>query len=137
MRRHIEKSLRKPENRSEYRDERWAGAAPGAWGTQPGILLLPGRLGLNPGAAPAGNVIFTSSRNLDELDGFNRIANACWPFHRAVIDTIEPKVVLRPGGAVADFVKAKTGANEQVGEFIETNNRGRSSRAFRNRRRCR
>ena len=133
VRGHIEKVLRKPANWSEYRDESWAGALPGTRGMQPRILHLLQRLGLDPGAVPACNVVFVRSRGLEEwADEFERLAEACWPFHEAIIDELEPRVVLCLGKDAAKFVKEKVGANEQIGEFIEANRRGWPNRAFRN-----
>ena len=134
VRLHIEKVLRKPANWSEYRDESWAGSPPGTWRMQPRILHLLGRLGLDPGTVPASNVVFVRSRRLDKLKraDFKRFAEVCWPFHRAVIDTIEPRVVLCLGGDAAKFVRKKVGANERIGGFIEANNRRWPSEVFRN-----
>jgi uracil-DNA glycosylase len=60
------------------------------------------------------------------------LANLCWPFHEAVLNHIEPKVILCFGRTVGNFVKTKLSANTLVGEFVERNKRKWTSRAFNN-----
>ena len=72
------------------------GKAPGRHGMQPRILHMFKMVGLDPGAVPASNLVFVRSRReRDIVDVFETLAHRCWPFHRNVIDTLCPKVVLR------------------------------------------
>ena len=125
----------KPGKWSEYGDESWEGYAPGKWGMQPRILHLFHKLHLEPGNVPSSNVIFVRSRDEQALDGdMHQLAEACWPFHQAVIEQIRPRVILCLGQTAGNFVQRNTGARDQIDEFVESNNRGWRSRSFTNHR---
>ena len=114
----------KPDNWSEYRDESWRGRPPGQRGMQPRILHLLEKLALDPGTVAASNIIFLRSRREANIKNeINRLAETCWPFHQAVIESIRPRVILCLGGRAGDFVKRKTGAGDLVDCFVENNER--------------
>lgn len=127
--------LNMPANCSAYRDESWAANArpPGTWGMQPRVLHLLDRLGLDPGTVPASNLVFVRSRREADIPGeqMTMMAEACWPFHQAVIKRLGVRVIVCFGGTTATVVRLKTGALEEVDRFVEANNRRWTSRAFR------
>jgi len=95
------------------------------------VLHLLSNLSLDPGSVPASCVVFARTRTESELRSeFQRLASLCWPFHRAVIDTLGVRVVVCFGGLGADFVRHQLGARQQVDSFVETNNRGWRSTTF-------
>lgn len=124
---------RKSGDWSSYRDESWKGAAPGTWGMQPRVLHLFRKLNCSAGDVPASNVIFPRSRRESNIKSeLKQLVEECWPFHEAVINTLKPKAILCFGNSAGDIVRKQLGANKQIDEFIETNNRGWRSRAFEN-----
>lgn len=131
---HTQKVLaEKPAIWSEYSDESWGGYPPGRRGMQPRITHLLGRLSLEPGEVPASNVLFLRSRRERTLVGqLERLAEACWPFHLAVMEHVRPRTILCLGKTAGDFVKRKTDALEQVDTFVERNGRRWKSRTFTN-----
>ena len=117
---------------SEYADESWCGAPPGTWGMQPRVLYLIERLGLDPHAVPASNLIFVRSSTEATLLAEKRgLMRACWPVHRAVIDALVVQVVLCFGGTAGRWVRDKLGAGELIDCYRETNRRRWSSEAHR------
>ena len=117
---------------SAYRNESWRNAKPGTSGMQPRILHLLKQLEYAPGDVPASNVVFVRSRReADVKSTYTTLAEVCWPFHRAVIEQLQPKVILCFGRTPGDFVRRKLRANRLVGEFVEDNNRRWRNRAFR------
>lgn len=125
----------KPAVWSEYTDESWAGSPPGRHRMQPRVTHLLCRLGLKPGKVPASNVIFQRSRGAKDIaDQIELLADLCWPFHQAVIQHVEPKVILCLGQDAGKQVKRKTGARHQVDKFVERYpKRSWTSRTFDNR----
>jgi hypothetical protein len=124
---------REPDDWSAYRDESWKGAVPGRSGMQPRVLHLLNRVGLSPGSVPASNVVFARSRRESQFSGsLETMAGACWPFHRSVIERLEPRVILCFGGTAGEYVRRQLSANTLIREFVETNNRRWRSCLFRN-----
>ena len=121
-----------PGDWSAYRDESWEGAAPGTYGMAPRVLHLLQRLGMNPGSVPASNLVFARSRREADIHhgDMRAMADACWAFHKAVIDTLRPRVVLCFGKTAGSYVRRQLGANRLIGEFLEHNNRQWRSQAF-------
>lgn len=120
-----------PPNWSRYRDESWEGAAPGSWGMQPRVLHLLDRLSLDPGKVPASNLVFPRSRQEQGItDEISVLAEACWPFHQAVIERLRVRAVICFGRTAANFVCRKLDAQHEVGCFVEANRRGWTSRTF-------
>jgi hypothetical protein len=112
-----------PEEWSAYRDESWNGVRPGAYGMQPRVLHLLGRLGLNPARVPASNLVFVRSRRQDDLADFERSAAECWPFHHQVIEECKPRVVVCFGKRAGDYVRRRLGATTREDRFEELNAR--------------
>lgn len=122
-----------PERWSAYCDETWEAWPSGQAPLQRRIQHLLSRLGLNPRLVPASNLVFSRSRRLEHLDGdFNQLADLCWRFHDAVIQTLEPKAVICLGAATGKDVARRTGAGTCIGRFSETNNRRWTSLAWQN-----
>lgn len=61
-----------------------------------------------------------------------QIADACWPFHEKVIESLRPRVIVCLGATAGNFVCEKLNANTQTDEFVERNNRRWTSRLFSN-----
>jgi uracil-DNA glycosylase len=76
-------------------------------------------------------VFVRSRREGDIANEIGRLANQCWPFHRYVIETLRPKVILCLGKTAGDYVCAQTGAHERYATFTEQNNRKWQSHAYR------
>lgn len=122
-----------PNDWSAYRDESWQDAPPGTWGMQPRVLHLFKKLGCEAGNIPASNVIFARSKREGDIKSeAKNLIRECWPFHEFVIEKLKPKAILCFGKTPGDIVCKQIGANKQVDEFIETNNRKWRSRAFEN-----
>ena len=125
-----------PSDFSAYRDERWGGGAmaPGAHKMQRNVLHLMRKLDLEPGKVPASNLVFIRSSREADIDRrqMQRLAEECWPLHNALIERLGTRAIVCFGSTAAEFVRRKLGANTQIGEFTEKNNRRWTSRAFRN-----
>ena len=113
------------EDYSPYRDQRWGRfKKPGRHPMQRGLLHLFGRVDRHPEEVPASEVVFLRSKDLTELGDFISYAELCWPFHQAVIDTLDVRVIVCLGQKAGGFMRRKLGANEKVGEFRERISRG-------------
>ena len=108
---------------SEYRDGDWADTATG----------MP--LAFAVADTPASNLIFVRSRRENGLGSrreFVRLAEACWPFHEAVIGSLGVRAVICFGGVAGGFVGNKLKvATQAVDSFREGNRRSWSSEAHR------
>ena len=129
-----------PDNWSAYRDEPWGGSKPGTWrspGTAPMQLRMQHlfrRLQVDPGDVPASNIVFVRSERKATLEGdFSTLASQCWPFHEAVIENLKVRVIVCLGTDAGQVISGRLGANSLVDEFVEKNNRGWTSRAYKNR----
>jgi hypothetical protein len=111
-----------PENWSAYRDDCW-GPNCTKNRLQRGVLHLFDRLKLDAGEIPASEVVFLCSKSLAEIP-FERLAEQCWPFHRAVIDRLGVKVVVCIGKRAGKFVRHQINANKPIDWFSERNKRG-------------
>ena len=111
----------KPNKWSEYSDESWEGKPPGKHRMQPRILHLLKNLDLEPGEVPSSNIIFERSRGEKEIaNNWQQLAEACWPFHCAVIKQLRPRVILCLGEKAANFVREKVHAHNLIDCFVET-----------------
>jgi len=120
-----------PTDWSAYRDESWEGSPPGKWGMQPGVLHMFRQLSREPGAVPCSNLVFPRSRSAAHLKReLSKLVEQCWPFHVAAIDLLRPKVIVCFGQDAGKILCQRTAAYQLVGEFIESNQRGWSSRAY-------
>ena len=129
---HRQKFREGPSWWSEYADESWGGALAGSWGMQPRVLHMLDRLGLDPHAVPASNLIFVrSSTEATLLAEKGALMRACWPVHQAVIDALVIQVVLCFGGTAGRWARDELGAQELVDCYQETNRRRWSSEAHR------
>lgn len=130
---HTKKVLSRPDDWSEFRDERWNKREPGTTGMQPRILHMFKGLGIAAHQVPASNVIFRRTSREKQITGaFDQLAEQCWEFHHEVIERLGVKVIVCFGGTAGAWVKRRLGAQDKVGEFVETNNRGWRSEAFKN-----
>ena len=121
-----------PEGWSAYRDESWKGKPPGRHGMQPRILHMFKAVALSPGAVPASNLVFVRSRRESDIAvDIDRLVGECWPFHKYVIETLRPKVVLCLGKTAGDHVLARVGAHSRYATFTESNSRKWQSHAYR------
>ena len=109
---------------SPFRDQRWGRYGPGRHPMQRGMLHLFSRVNRKPEKVPASEVVFLRSKDLTELGDFISYAELCWPFHQAVIDTLDVRVIVCLGQKAGGFMRRKLGANEKVGEFRERISRG-------------
>ena len=86
---------------------------------RPRMLHLFKELGIAPDEVPASNLIFTSSPRAGGLKNPDRLAEACWPFHQAVIDKLGVSVVVCLGKSASKWVRRRLNVEEKVDEFIE------------------
>ncbi|MEO1678264.1 MAG: hypothetical protein AAFU80_08905 [Pseudomonadota bacterium] len=113
-----------PDLWSAYCDESWAGKPLGQAPLQRRIQFMVSRLGLNPRLVPASNLVFSRSRRLQHIEGdYSQLADLCWPVHAAVLKLLNPRAIVCLGGDCADEVRRRTGARQQLGTFVELNNR--------------
>jgi hypothetical protein len=119
-----------PENWSAYSDESTLGRAPGTCGLQPRVLHLLRALNVHPHQVPASNVVFVrSSVEADLREEKRQLLRACWPTHKMVIAELGVRAVVCFGTTAARWVREEVGANNLVGTYCETNNRGWKSEA--------
>jgi hypothetical protein len=124
----IEQFAERAEPWSEYL-ESWEDAPPGTFGLQPRILHMLDRLGLDPRTVPSSNVVFVQSRGEKQLALEKAgLLKSCWPFHRAVIETLGIRTVLCFGSTAGVWVRGQLGARDLIDHFTERNNRGWTSR---------
>ena len=122
VRQNVEDVLQRwSEDYSPYRDQRWGGfKKPGNHPMQRGLLHLFSRVNRRPEEVPASEVVFLRSKDLTELRGrFDSIAEQCWPFHQAVIENLEVKVIVCLGRKVGGFVRRQMAAVQRVCEYRE------------------
>lgn len=131
---HTRKVVKGNQNWSEYQDESWLeGHGPGKSGMQPRVLHLLKKLGVDPQATPASNVVFVRSTvERDIAKEFLKDAELCWPFHKAVIERLAVRVILCFGKRAGGWVCGQLGATTLVDEFSEKNKRRWTSRAYKN-----
>ncbi|AKM06735.1 Tryptophan synthase subunit beta [Pelagerythrobacter marensis] len=109
---------------SAYADEEWLGKAAGTHGMQPRVLHLCDKLGLDPRRTPASNLIFVRSARGADLGSSRRdLIDRCWPFHDAVIRTLNIKMVVCFGRLVGQEVRNRLGAHWELATFTEENRR--------------
>ncbi len=122
-----------PDDWSAYRDDSWAGRAPGSYTMQPRVLHLLKQVGLSPGDVPASNIIFLSSRREANISGdVEELKNACWSLHKAVIEKLQVSVILCFGKTSGQWVCNQLGALKQIDEFVERNERRWRSSSYTN-----
>ena len=122
-----------PEEWSAYRDESWQGQPDGSRPQQKRVAYLCDSLGLNPGAIPAAQLIFRrwDAASAPAADVERQWAEECWPFHQAVIDRLEVRIVVCLGQYPGNWARRKLGADpDPVAEFKESNNRGWDSNVW-------
>ena len=96
------------------------------------MLHLVRRIGRDPGLVPASNIIFKRSSREATLEGDTQeLAALCWPFHHAVIGTLQVRVIVCLNGTAASWVRRQVRAHAQVDEFTESNERRWGSRTYR------
>ena len=84
-----------------YLDESWSNGN-GSWGAgeatlQRRIVYLLNELGLEPREVCSSNLIFVRSR--DEAGVDYSLAKQCWPVHEAIIELVQPKLILAFGNS--------------------------------------
>jgi uracil-DNA glycosylase family 4 len=115
---------------SAYRDESWGGP-PGTSGMQPRVLHLLKNLKIPAGNVPASNLVFVRSCREREINGkLTELCEIFWPFHKYVIEQLNPTVVICFGKTAGNFVCKKLNAKEQIDQFTEMNNRRWTSKAY-------
>ena len=123
----------RPGNWSAWRDERWGGKEPGRNFRQRRVLHLFEEIGRDPGEVPTSEVVFLrSTRWRADLGDLESVVRECWPFHRAVIETLGVRVIVCLGGQAGHHVRQRLGAHELVDEFVEDNRRRWKSQAHAN-----
>lgn len=121
-----------PANWCAYRDEAWDGRPVGRRGLQPRMLHLYQRLGFDPGAVPASNLIFVRTRRAHHLgQQLPLLAEQCWGFHQRFIALAQPRVILCMGQTVGHYVRRQLQADQFCDEFIERNQRRWRSTRYR------
>jgi hypothetical protein len=119
-----------PERWSAYLNERWQGMQPGTHKTQRRVLHVLRRLNRDPQETPSSNLIFVRSSRETTLQGDKRtLFEQCWKFHEAVIDKLQPKVIVCFGATTGKHVRDRLMANRFVKSFTETNDRRWRSQA--------
>ena len=67
-----------------------------------------------------------------DLGDLEPLAERCWPFHQAVIETLGVRVIACLGKAAGNLVRRRLDAHNLVDEFVEDNKRGWKSRVHAN-----
>ena len=121
-------------NWSAYRDESWSGRSPGTAGMQPRVLHLFRKLGLDPGEVPASNLVFVRSTEMATYPGnYDKAANDCWPFHRAIIRRLGVRAVVCLGQDAGNSMRMRLNTNQRLDTYIEENDRRWESNCYVNR----
>jgi hypothetical protein len=130
---HTEQVLNQfPDRWSAYGDESWQDKIPGTHGMQPRVLHMLRRLGRDPYETPASNLIFLRSTREATLSGDkNELVDLCWPFHEAVIVSLQPKVIVCFGKLAGMQVRRRLKAEHFIQRFTENNDRRWQSDAHR------
>jgi hypothetical protein len=126
-----------PANYSAYRDEMWSNGRGGEYAVgqhpmQKAMLHVLGRLGLDPGLVPTSNLFYARSRRAHHVAAGDARTwiEACWPFHAAMFERLQTRVVLCLGRDSARYVRSKVGSNTVVETFRENNGRGTSTTVY-------
>lgn len=125
-------ALARPSPWSAYADESWGGAPCGTSGMQPRMLHMFEKINMDPRGVPASNVVFVRTPNEQALaPEMPNLLDACWPFHKKVIEVLGVKIILCLGKTAGRWVRRQTGANALLGDFTEKNERRWRSAAHR------
>lgn len=132
IRRHYEEWAKRTEPYSSYVDEIWEGSVAGAHGMQPRIQHLAKQLGIDLQFTPSSNVVFVRSATEAKLESEKeRLLDACWPVHQAVIDQLGVRGIICLGKTAGWWVRERLDAHEEIDSFREANQRGWQSTAHR------
>lgn len=132
VRRNFQSWAEQVEPYSAYIDEIWGGSVAGEHGMQPRIRHMANALAIDLRHTPASNVVFVRSATEEKLQAKKRdLLGACWPVHRAVIESLSSRVIICLGSTAGRWVRECMGAHEQFDSFKETNDRGWTSTAHR------
>ena len=124
---------RKPDNWSEYCDEQWRNRPAGTYGLQPRVMHLLKNVGLDPRLTPSSNICFVRSQREKNISNqINQIIDKCWPFHNAVINRLNIKIILCFGATSGNAVRKKLNVIKLIDEFVENNNRRWKTRVYQN-----
>ena len=118
-----------PDNWSAYRDDRWRNLGPGKSPMQRRMLYLLKRVGRDPSDVPASETIFLRNTDWTQLGDLKSLARECWPFHQAVVDKLNVRVIACLGRHAGSWARRQLNAHKLVGEFVESNRRLWRSRA--------
>ena len=107
---------------SNFRDSSWGKHQAGQHTTQKSLQHLFDGLGWNPGDVPASTLVFQRAPSNEALEDKNGLAEACWPFHQAVIEELGVKVIVCVGkGFPGQWVCRKLGCGrEPIDRFRDT-----------------
>lgn len=103
---------------NSYLDESWQNHN-GVWGNGKAPLqkrvqwILEG-LGLNPRSVCASNLIFIQSREASDIS--YSLAEKCWPVHEAILDTVQPNLIIAFGNSNVSpygYLHSMLGGNEE------------------------
>ena len=131
VRMNVDAVLNGPEDWSAWRDESWGRKPPGRNYRQLRVLHLMEQIGMDAGAVPCSEVVFSRSTDPNKLD-IDALARLCWPFHQSVIETLGVRVVVCLGGRAGRHTRHRLGAHRQIDEYVETNGRRWKSRTHEN-----
>ena len=141
VRAHTCKVFHAPDYWCAFTDEVW-----GVDGSRPrhtmqrNVLHLLGKLDLDCRKVPASNLVFARSQSADKISKseLRSPANACWPFHRTIIQQLGVQVILCLGQDAARGTSAcleadnpSLGKFEKKDEFVEDGGQKQVSRAYR------
>ena len=132
IRKHYKQWTTRTEPYSSYVDEVWEGSIAGAHGMQPRIQHLAKHLGINLRLTPSSNIVFVRSATEAKLKSEKqKLLDACWPVHQAVIDELSIRGIICLGKTAGWWVRERLSAHEELDSFQETNKRGWWSTAHR------
>jgi hypothetical protein len=96
LRYHLENLPSKVEN--HYLDQSWGGRPAGGRPLQQRVQWLARALGQDLRDVCASNLIFVRSVDA-KSSGYPELARVCWPVHRAILDVIQPRLVIAFGNS--------------------------------------
>ncbi len=130
---HINKVLDVAPDWVSWSDEKWGTSEKGEHRIQKRVRHLFAKIHVNPRETPAGLLIYKRyPRGEHTSQEEKELAEACWPFHEAVIDELEVRVVVCLGQESGKRVCKQLNAQATGDNFTEMNERRWTSRTYQN-----
>lgn len=85
---------------NEYLDYSWEGRPPGQAKLQKQVTRFLSGLGFEPRDVPASNIVMTRSTGITTHQDMDGDARRCWPLHRIMLESVQPRAILAFGSGL-------------------------------------